>query len=215
MTGIPSWWPSVIFWEAIYPPCRECEAIYRSLAQISPGFKSCNGLYVQMVSQSMLALAGFLRDLRFPPAFKLGALYCMLCWCLDPFRNKSHDTGLFSWSSWRHFMEIIALSMHSIDERDLVAMRAPIQRDKGDNLPGCPTTRILGVCVNKMIMIINITLILLDILGMLLDHLRCFFLVQFGSCFGRLKEWLLLLLNGLLTRFLQLLKNGKDINKVY
>ena len=26
-----------------------------------------------MVSQSMLVLAGFLRDLRFPPAFKIGA----------------------------------------------------------------------------------------------------------------------------------------------
>ena len=43
-----------------------------------------------MVSQSMFALAGFLRDLRFPPAFKIGTLYCMLCWCLDPFGNKSH-----------------------------------------------------------------------------------------------------------------------------
>ena len=34
------------------------------------GFNSRYGLYVQMVSQSLLALAGFLRDLRFPPAFK-------------------------------------------------------------------------------------------------------------------------------------------------
>ena len=37
------------------------------------GFNSHYGLYVQMVSQSMLALTGFLRDLRFPPAFKIGA----------------------------------------------------------------------------------------------------------------------------------------------
>ena len=40
---------------------------------MGPGFDSRYGLYVQMVSQSMLALAGFLRDLRFPPAFKIGA----------------------------------------------------------------------------------------------------------------------------------------------
>ena len=37
-----------------------------------------------MVSQSMLTLGGFLRDLRFPPAFRIGMLYCMLCWWLDP-----------------------------------------------------------------------------------------------------------------------------------
>ena len=29
------------------------------------------GFYVQMNTQSMLALIGFLRDLRFPPAFKI------------------------------------------------------------------------------------------------------------------------------------------------
>ena len=36
------------------------------------GFNSRYGLYVQMVSQFILAFAGFLRDLRFPPAFKIG-----------------------------------------------------------------------------------------------------------------------------------------------
>ena len=37
------------------------------------GFNSRFGLYVQMVSQSILTLVGFLWDLQFPPAFKIGA----------------------------------------------------------------------------------------------------------------------------------------------
>ena len=52
---------------------------------------------VIMVSQSMLALTGFLMDLRFPPAFKIMTLCCMLCWCLDPFWNKSHDLQGYPW----------------------------------------------------------------------------------------------------------------------
>ena len=47
--------------------------------------------------QSMFALAGFLRALRFPPAFKIGTLYCVLCLCLDPFGNKSHDFKDYPW----------------------------------------------------------------------------------------------------------------------
>ena len=42
------------------------------MGPVGPGFDSRYGLYVQMVSQSMLALAGFLQDLRFPPVFKIG-----------------------------------------------------------------------------------------------------------------------------------------------
>ena len=56
-----------------------CSGCSLRLAPMGPGFNSRYGLYVQMVSQSMFALAGFLRDLRFPPAFKIGTLYCMLC----------------------------------------------------------------------------------------------------------------------------------------
>ena len=40
---------------------------------MGPGFNSRYGLYVQMVSQSMLGLAGFLQGLRFPTAFTIGA----------------------------------------------------------------------------------------------------------------------------------------------
>ena len=44
----------------------------------------------------------------------------------------------------RHTKEIIALSMHSIGERDLVAMRAPFQRTS------CPDVR-PGECQNTFL----------------------------------------------------------------
>ena len=50
-----------------------CSGYSPHLAPMGPGFNSRYGLYVHMVSQSIFALAGFLRDLRFPPAFKIGA----------------------------------------------------------------------------------------------------------------------------------------------
>ena len=53
----------MFMWCSGYSPC---------LAPMGPGFNSRYGLYVQMVFQSILALAGFLLDLRFPPAFKIG-----------------------------------------------------------------------------------------------------------------------------------------------
>ena len=53
-------------WCSGYSPCLA------PMGPVGPGFDSRYGLYVQMVSQSMLALAGFLRDLRFPPTFKIG-----------------------------------------------------------------------------------------------------------------------------------------------
>ena len=48
-----------------------------AVAPMSPGFNSHYRMYVQMVSQSMLALASFLRDLLISCAFKIGICVCV------------------------------------------------------------------------------------------------------------------------------------------
>ena len=67
---------------------RECSRFAPMKAGLNP--RHHQELYVPMVTQFMFAqLAGFLRDLRFPPAFKIGVTYlgelgsCCKMWMLQ------------------------------------------------------------------------------------------------------------------------------------
>ena len=66
-----------------------CSGYSSRLAPMHPGFKSRSGCMCKWLSQSMLALAGFLRVLRFPPAFKIGT-------CLAQSITPPHPGGMGS-----------------------------------------------------------------------------------------------------------------------
>ena len=63
-----------------------CSGDSSRLAPMHPGFKSRSGCMCKWLSQSMLALAGFL---RFPPAFKIGT-------CLAQSITPPHPGGMGS-----------------------------------------------------------------------------------------------------------------------
>ena len=76
-----------------------CNGYSPRLAQMGPGFNSRYGLYVQMVSQSIFALAGFLRDLPFPPAFEIGSRV---------FITSKHPFTLGYWGCYNLSADMIA-----------------------------------------------------------------------------------------------------------
>ena len=61
--------------------------IHLALHQWDRSSNPATGCMCKWVSQSMLAPAGFLRDLRFPPAFKIGT-------CLVQFKTPLHPRGM-------------------------------------------------------------------------------------------------------------------------